>query len=106
MQMDREKAIENARKYASIVSQYIKAEKIILFGSYAKGTSTEYSDIDVAVIVNELPEDFLGVSKTLNKLTRNIDYRIEPVILEKNDDRSGFLSSVLLTDWFCMKRNM
>lgn len=95
--MDRAKAIENARKYALEISKYIKVEKIVLFGSYAKGTSTEFSDIDVAVIVNELPDDYLGVSTKLNKLTRNIDYRIEPVILDKNDDRSGFLSSILLS---------
>jgi uncharacterized protein len=96
MQDDREKAIENARKYALVVSQYILADKIILFGSFAKGTSTKFSDIDIAVIVNQMPDDYLSVAQHLNKMTRDIDHRIEPVILDKNDDRSGFLSSVLL----------
>jgi len=31
----------------------IKPEKIILFGSYAKGTQNEDSDIDIAVIVKD-----------------------------------------------------
>jgi uncharacterized protein len=96
MQVDREKALESAEKYARIVSKYIKADKIVLFGSYAKGTWTEFSDIDIAIIVNEIPDDYLAVAKLLNKLTRDVDFRIEPVILDKNDDRSGFLSSVLL----------
>jgi predicted nucleotidyltransferase len=96
MQADREKVIENARKYALAVSRYILADKIILYGSYARGTWTKYSDIDIAVIVNRMPDDYLSVAKLLNKMTRDIDFRIEPVILDKNDDRSGFLSSVLL----------
>ena len=29
---------------------------IILFGSYARGTATEYSDIDLLIIVKNLPE--------------------------------------------------
>lgn len=35
----------------------INAEKVILFGSYAKGTNNEWSDIDLAVVSN----DFKGI---------------------------------------------
>jgi len=96
MQMDRNEVINNAKKYAQLINQHLKTDRIVLFGSYAKGNYTENSDIDIAVIVDEITDDFLTVSKLLNKLTRNIDYRIEPVLLEKNDDRSGFLSDILL----------
>ena len=45
----------------SIVGRYknmltrlgIDAERIILFGSYAQGTATDYSDIDLIVISND-----------------------------------------------------
>jgi len=67
----------------------------MLFGSYAKGGWTEYSDIDIAVIVDKINDDFLDISKKLNRLTRSIDNRIEPVLLQQGDDRSGFLSSIL-----------
>lgn len=35
----------------------INVEKVILFGSYAKGTNNEWSDIDLAVVSN----DFKGI---------------------------------------------
>jgi len=96
MQLDKKQVIENAKKYVELINQHLETEKIVLFGSYAKGNWHENSDIDIAVIVDNITGDFLAISKMLNKLTRNIDYRIEPVLLEKNDDRSGFLSTILL----------
>ena len=96
MQLDKKQVIENAKKYVELINQHLETEKIVLFGSYAKGNWHENSDIDIAVIVDNITGDFLSISTMLNKLTRNIDYRIEPVLLEKDDDRSGFLSSILL----------
>ncbi|OFX16434.1 MAG: hypothetical protein A2033_08305 [Bacteroidetes bacterium GWA2_31_9] len=96
MQLNKTNVIENAHKYAELVRKQFNPYKIVLFGSYAKGNWAENSDIDIAVIVENINDDFLTTSKMLNKLTRNIDYRIEPILLEKNDDRSGFLSSILL----------
>ncbi|OQX78979.1 MAG: hypothetical protein B6D61_04385 [Bacteroidetes bacterium 4484_249] len=66
--------------------QHIEAGKIVLFGSYAKGNWNENSDIDIAIIVDKVEGDFFVTSKLLKKLTRNIDYRIEPVLPENNDD--------------------
>ncbi len=96
MQLDKKQVIDNAKKYVELINKHLKTEKIVLFGSYAKGNWHKDSDIDIAVIVNNITDDFLSVSAMLNKLTRKIDYRIEPVLLEKEDDRSGFLSTILL----------
>ena len=96
MQLDKKQVIDIAQKYAKLINQNLETEKIILFGSYAKGNWHKDSDIDIAVIVDSITDDFLSISKMLNKLTRNIDYRIEPVLLEKDDDRSGLLSTILL----------
>lgn len=96
MQLDKTTVIENAQKYAALVGQQLNPYKIVLFGSFARGNATDNSDIDIAVIVEKINDDFLATSKMLNKLTRNIDNRIEPVLLENNDDRSGFLSTILL----------
>ena len=71
-------------------------EKIVLFGSYAKGNSNKDSDIDIAVIVDTVSDDFLSISTMLNKLTGGIDYRIEPVLLDSKDDKSVFLTTILL----------
>ena len=40
-------------KYIQFVSTQIPIEKIILFGSVAKGTATKDSDIDLAIISSE-----------------------------------------------------
>jgi predicted nucleotidyltransferase len=97
MSLDQETALEHAKVYAKLVGEQINPTKIVLYGSIAKGNWNENSDIDIAVIVNKIDDDFLELSKRLNKLTRNIDNRIEPVLLQIDEDRSGFLSSILKT---------
>ena len=95
MSLDQETALEHAKVYAKLVGEQINPSKIVLYGSFAKGNWNENSDIDIAVIVNKIDDDFLELSKRLNKLTRNIDNRIEPVLLQIDEDRSGFLLSIL-----------
>jgi len=70
---------------------------VILFGSYAKGTQTETSDIDVAVVVDRIEGDFLDTEARLYRIRRDIDDRIEPVLLEKDADKSGLLESIMKT---------
>ena len=53
--------------------------------------------ISTAVIVNKIEDDFLTLSKQLNKFTRNIDSRIEPVLIQNGNDRSVFLTTILET---------
>ena len=43
--------------YLSKLKGKITIDKAILFGSYAKGTATELSDIDFLIISKDLPED-------------------------------------------------
>jgi len=75
----------------------IKVEKLILYGSYAFGKAREDSDIDVAVLIDKIDGDFLSAETRLFQLRRNIDTRIEPVLLEDTDDFSGFLEEILKT---------
>ncbi|OFY88036.1 MAG: nucleotidyltransferase, partial [Bacteroidetes bacterium RIFCSPLOWO2_12_FULL_31_6] len=51
--------------------------KIILFGSYTKGTQTENSDIDIAIVFKDF-KDTLNMQLELMRLRRKIDSRIEP----------------------------
>ena len=46
--------IEEILKDVKIICKKYKAKKVILFGSYAKGTAVLYSDIDIAVSGVEL----------------------------------------------------
>jgi predicted nucleotidyltransferase len=60
--------------------------RIILFGSYAKGTATDDSDIDMVVILDNYDvaktyEERLKKKLYINKLVRNINYKVALDIL-------------------------
>ncbi len=93
--MDKSQVLEKAIEYAKLVSEKIKPQKVVLYGSYAKGNWKEDSDIDIAVVVNIIEDDFLETKAMLYKLRRNIDDRIEPVLLEEGNDESGFLNEIM-----------
>ena len=69
--------MESIKKYIEKISQYYKIEAIILFGSYAKGTENEDSDIDIAIISSDF-SDIVEDGAKLIGLTWKIDTRIEP----------------------------
>lgn len=86
---------EKVKQYADVVRKDMPVKMIILYGSYARGSENVSSDIDVAVVVDNIENDYLEQSARLFHLVRGIDARIEPVLLSSNEDRSGFLSSIL-----------
>ena len=93
--MDKREAINIVSKYKLLVSKHFDIENIILFGSYAKGDQKEDSDIDVAIVVNKIQGDYFSTRPLLWRIRREVDDRIEPVILEKSHDESGFLKEVM-----------
>jgi len=92
--MDKEEAINKVREYRYLLKDYFDVDKVYLFGSYAKDTNSEDSDIDVAIVVNKINGDYFSTTPLLWKLRRQIDDRIEPVLIEKNNDISGFLDEI------------
>ena len=95
--MDKEQAIIKVSEFIEAIKSKYHPQKVALFGSYAKGTYTQNSDIDVAVIVDEIHGDFLEETQGLYKIRRKIDLSIEPVLLEVNGDNSRFLEEILST---------
>lgn len=79
-----EKIRESIRRYIERISEYYKIDAIILFGSYAKGTYNEDSDIDIAIISSDF-EDIIEDGAKLIGLTWKIDTRIEPHPIKKDD---------------------
>ncbi|MCL4549271.1 MAG: nucleotidyltransferase domain-containing protein [Bacteroidetes bacterium] len=92
--MDR-KVIASVKRFAKEVRKEFPVKKIILFGSYANGTEREDSDIDVAVIVDKYNGNIITANGKLFSLVRKIDVRIEPILLETQYDKSGFVRSIL-----------
>ena len=95
MSLDKTTALENAKRYAWLVCKELSPCKVVLFGSLVNGNFNENSDIDIAIIKEILDEKYWELYKKLNRMTRNIDNRIEPVLLQSKDDKTGFLTTVL-----------
>lgn len=87
--------LEKVNKYADLVKDILPVKMVILYGSYAKNTAGKNSDIDVAVVVDDFNESYLDTSAKLYKLVREVDIDIEPVLLDKQMDKSGFLESIM-----------
>lgn len=92
--MDKSEAIEKVKAYSLLLRDHFTFEKVYLFGSYATNSYRADSDIDVAIVVNSIEGDFFAINPLLWKLRRQIDDRIEPVLIEKDRDSSGFLSEI------------
>jgi len=75
--MDKRQAIEIANKYIDSIKNKYDIESAMLFGSYAKGTYHDDSDIDIAIVIRHV-DDIIETQVELMKLRRNIDLRIEP----------------------------
>lgn len=60
--MDKTEAINKVKQYSSLLKEYLKIEKIYLYGSYAKNNNREDSDIDVAIVVNKIEGDYFSVN--------------------------------------------
>lgn len=95
--MGKREVIKKLRLYKLLVSGHFDLDKLILFGSYSKGTQRTDSDIDVAVVVNSIDSDFFSYAPLLWKLRLEVDNRIEPVLFINGKDESGFLQEILNT---------
>ena len=66
--MGKAKIDQTVKTFAARVKTKFNPEKILLFGSYAKGSATEYSDIDILVIASSF--EHLPFKERLDELHR------------------------------------
>jgi uncharacterized protein len=92
--MDKTEAINKVRQYKLLLGNHFDIESVYLFGSFANDSNREDSDIDVAVVLKNISGDYFAVNPLLWKLRRQVDDRIEPVLIDKNNDKSGFLDEI------------
>lgn len=95
--MDQKQAFIKVKKFAEIVRVHLPVCDVLLYGSYADGRARQYSDIDVAVVVDEYNGDLLGMKARLFRLRREVDVRIEPLLLERKHDPAHFLEEIVRT---------
>ena len=85
--MVNQRVIDTVRQYVMIIPKDFGVKKAYLFGSFAKGSEKEESDIDIALVLENMP-DFFYAQKQLMKLRRKIDLRIEPHPIKEQDFNS------------------
>ncbi|MEA1883554.1 MAG: nucleotidyltransferase domain-containing protein [Thermotogota bacterium] len=99
-----DKVPESVRKiindYIRKISKEIKIEKIILFGSHAKGTTHQYSDVDLAVFSNHFKKNNrIENLKFLiyNAMDFDIDLEPQPFTLDDYENPEGFIEEIIRT---------
>ena len=95
--MDKTTAINIVKNYSDAVRNLLAVKDIFLFGSFANGSQNEFSDLDVAIVVDGFKGNYLDTSFKLNKLSRNFSLRIEPILIDLNNDPAGFLEEIKAT---------
>lgn len=78
-------------QYINLIKQrYADIEKVYLFGSHARGKSTDDSDIDLALVFTSLDDSKrFDTQVQLMMLATQIDSRIEPHPISHDDFYSG-----------------
>ncbi len=94
--MDKKQAISLAQDYKKVVSEHFPIKALYLYGSFSKDTYTDDSDIDIAVVVDSLNDDYFVDTPLLWKLRRKVSNLIEPVLLT-SDMNNPLYSDILRT---------
>ena len=94
--MERELAIGYARDFAAAVRRFMDTEAVHLFGPYAEGTEEEDSDIDVAVVVRDVPREYTDqdTELVLWSMAQGISEKIDPVLLFTEGTSQDFLKDL------------
>ncbi len=85
-----------ANKYLEeVIKSGIPVDSAYLFGSYAKGNSNKFSDIDICVVSKKFGKDYFRESVMLDNLAIDVDFKIEAVPMTPKDmnDRYSTLAS-------------
>ena len=84
--MSKSKAKKIVGKYASALKDGgLSVKSVYLFGSHVSGRANEWSDIDVAIVVNDNKMDFLKNLSLFSKIGLGVDRRLETHVFSVND---------------------
>ena len=101
--LTREQLDQTIKDYLSRLRGKIKIDKVILFGSYAKGTATELSDVDLLIISKDLSPDEPKCKNGfyLDNLVGDFNPRLEVMAINpqklNNSIEKGFFKEILAT---------
>ena len=91
---------EEAKRYAHEVRSHLPVEKAYLFGSYAKGTADELSDVDICFFLRSYGgKERVDVGSHLLRIARGYKAYFEPLVFETSEIElnNPFVNEILLT---------
>ena len=101
MAVDFENARQLAINYAENVRQVLPVNKVILFGSFARGTATELSDVDICFFLNDFNGksriDIIGELLRLCRIYKGVFF--EPIVFQTSEIERGnpFVKEIIST---------
>ncbi len=86
----------------NIIKKYIQELKkeniniltVFLYGSYARGTNREDSDIDIAIVCKNAEVDIIEKNMELWKIAVRVDTRIAPMYFTQMDFNKNYIPIV------------
>jgi len=99
--MDKRAAPEQILGYINqLKMSYSDLRKVYIFGSFVKGSSRQDSDIDMALVFDDVKDTF-DRQVQLMKIRRNYDSRIEPHVFRLADfNKSHPLAAEIISTGF------
>ncbi len=91
---------EEARRYADEVRSQLPVDRAYLFGSYAKGTADELSDVDVCFFLRDYGgKERVDMGVRLLRIARDYKAYFEPLVFESAEiERNNpFVNEILRT---------
>ena len=87
------------RYFQALNRQHIPIKEAVLFGSYAKGNETEWSDIDIALVSEIFDGDRIADKDKIRKITLSISSELEVVPFPPNEfnEQNPFAREILKT---------
>jgi predicted nucleotidyltransferase len=87
-------------RYIQVLNRHhIPIRKAVLFGSYAKGKETEWSDIDIALVSEIFDGDRIANKDKIRKITLSISSELEVVPFSPSEfnEKNPFAREILQT---------
>jgi predicted nucleotidyltransferase len=100
MAVDFEAVKQISIDYANEVRSKLPVDKVVLFGSYANGTATELSDVDIAFFFRDYDgKTRFDIGLQLLKFCREYKAYFEPLVFETTEIERGnpFVKEILRT---------
>ena len=71
------------KRFLEEIQKKYKIDSAYLYGSFAKGTSNKWSDIDIAIVSQDFSDDLFQERLQLMRVAYSINDRIEPKLFKK-----------------------